>query len=82
MHGQAVQLAGKADGEIGHVDHLLHFALAFGEDLTHFESDERAEVGFRTAQLVAQFAHDFAALRRGNHTPFEERRGGARAMRS
>ena len=26
VHGEAVELAGEADGEIGDVDHLLHFA--------------------------------------------------------
>ena len=29
-HGQAVELAREADGEVGDVDHLQHFATAFG----------------------------------------------------
>ena len=33
MHRQAVEHARLADGEVGDVDHLLHFAVAFGLDL-------------------------------------------------
>ena len=39
MHRQAVQHAALADGEIGDVDHFLHFAIAFGLDLAHLERD-------------------------------------------
>ena len=67
--GEPVELARKADGEVGNVDHLLHFAFAFGQDLAHFERDERAEIVFETAQLVADFAHDLAALGGREHAP-------------
>ena len=37
VHGEAVKLAREAHGEIGDVDHLLHFAQSFGQDLAHLE---------------------------------------------
>ena len=43
--GQAVQLARQADREVADVDHLLHFAQAFGDDLAGLDRDEAAEVG-------------------------------------
>ena len=43
--GQAVELARQADGEIADVDHLLHFAEAFGRDLAGFDRDQPAELG-------------------------------------
>ncbi len=68
-HGEPVELARKADGEVGDVDHLLNFAFAFGQDLAHFERDQRAEIVFEPAQLVADLAHDLAALGGGEHAP-------------
>ena len=53
VHGEAVEHARLADGEIGDVDHLLHFAQAFGLDLAVFERDQRAEVFLGGAQCVA-----------------------------
>ena len=41
--GQAVELARQTDREIADVDHLLHFAEAFLQDLAGFERDEAAE---------------------------------------
>ena len=63
VHGEAVELAREADGEIGDVDHLLHLAEALGQDLAHFERDQRAQVLLVRAQLVADLAHDVAAFR-------------------
>ncbi len=68
-HGESVELARQADGEIGDIDHLLHFALALGQDLAHFERDQRAEIVFEAPQLVADLAHDLAALGGGEHAP-------------
>ena len=78
VHGEAVKLAREADGEIGDIDHLLHFAQAFGQDLAHLERDQRAQFLLMGAQFVADFAHDLAALGSGHHAPFEEGFGGAR----
>ena len=44
VHGEAVELARKADGEVGDIDHLLHFAHALRQDLAHFQRDQRAQV--------------------------------------
>ena len=40
---QAVELARQTDGEVADVDHLLHFAQPFLQDLAGLERDERAE---------------------------------------
>lgn len=42
-HGDAAELAGEPDGQVGDVDGLLDFTLAFGADLADFEGDEFAE---------------------------------------
>src|SRR5450755_2638842 len=68
-HGEPVELARQADGEIGDVDHLLHFAFSFGQDLAHFERDQSTEIVFVQTQLVADFTNDLAAPRSGNHPP-------------
>ena len=71
------KLAREADREIADVDHLLHFAQALGQNLAHLERNQRAQILFVGAQFVADLAHDFAALRRRNHAPLQEGRGGA-----
>ena len=68
--GQAVKLARKPDREIADVNHLLHFALAFRENLSGFERDEPAQVLLGRAQGVAELADDFAASGRGQSAPF------------
>ena len=78
VHGEAVELAREADGEIGDVDHLLHFAQAFGQDLAHLERNERAQILLMSAQFIADLAHDVAAFGGGHHAPFEKGLGGAR----
>ena len=37
LHRHAVQHARLTHGEIGHVDHFLHFAVALGLDLADFQ---------------------------------------------
>ncbi len=72
-HGEAVKLARKSSGEIGDVDHLLHFAFAFGQDLAHFKRDQRAEIVLGAPQLIADLADDLAALGGRQHAPaFED----------
>src|SRR5581483_10442870 len=77
LHGVAVELAREADGEVGHVDHLLHLALALGEDLAHLQGDQGAQVVLVPAELLAHLAHDEAAQGRGRHAPAQERLVGA-----
>ena len=61
--GEAVELARQADGEVADVDHLLHFAEAFGDDLAGLERDQPAEIVLGGAQLLAEQAHELAAAR-------------------
>ncbi len=70
--GQAVKLAGKADGEIADVDHFLHFAEAFRGHLADFDRDQLAEFSLMGAQLFTEQADQFAALRGRDDTPVEE----------
>jgi len=63
MHGVAVQHAALAHGEIGDVDHLLYFTVAFGLALAHFQGDQRTQGVLVLAQRFAAQAHGFAAAR-------------------
>jgi hypothetical protein len=47
VHGEAIELARQADGEVGDVDHLLHLALAFGQDLAHLAADQAPSSALR-----------------------------------
>ncbi len=67
--GQAVKLAGEADGKIANINHLLHLAFAFGQNLSGFQRDQSAQVGFGRAQRIAELADNFAAFRRGQGLP-------------
>src|SRR5215472_923571 len=68
-HSEPIELARKAGCEVGDVDHLLHFALSFGNYLSHFECHERTEIGFCLSQRIPDLAHNFAALRGRKHPP-------------
>ena len=69
---EAVQLPRQADGEIADVDHLLHFAQALGHDLADLEGHERAESLLRSAQFLAEKAHELAPAGRRNLAPGEK----------
>ena len=71
-HGQAVELARQAEGEIADVDHLLDFAQALLEDLAGLEGDQAPERILVRAQLLAEQAHQLAAPRGGHAAPLEE----------
>ena len=71
--GQAVELARQADREVADVDHLLHFAEAFLEDLARLRGDQAAERRLARAQLLAEQADQLAALRRRHAAPGVER---------
>ena len=60
----AVQLPRETDGEVADVDHLLHLAEPLLRDLPHLERDERAERLLLAPELLAEQAHELAALRR------------------
>ena len=69
VHGQAVEHARLADREVADVDHLLHFAVAFGLDLAHFHRDQAAQRVLVLAQRLGAQANGFAALRRRYRAP-------------
>jgi len=70
--GQPVKLAGKAHGEVADVDHLLHFAKAFGGDLADLQCHEGAKVGLGGAKFFAEEADEFAPPRGGDGAPLGE----------
>jgi hypothetical protein len=75
-HGQAVELAGEADGEVGDVDGLLDLADALGPDLADLEGDQLAQ-GFEVlAELIADGPDDLASDGGGDAAPAVKARGG------
>ena len=61
LHGEAVQLAGEADGKIADVYHFLYFAMAFGADFAHLQGDKITQGFFVFAQGICQVANDLTA---------------------
>ncbi len=76
-NGQAVQLARQPDREVADVDHLLHFAQPFLQDLAGFERDQLAEMLLVFAQHFAETPHHLAAHRRRHQGPAGLRHAGA-----
>ena len=77
VHGQAVQLARQTDRELADINHFLHFAVAFGLGLAHFQRDQRTQRVLVRAQRVCAQADRLAATRRRGGAPDLERRLGA-----
>src|SRR5438477_6777380 len=73
LNCQAVEHARLADCEIADINHLLHFAFAFGDNFSGLERDELAELVFHFAQCVAKTANSVTAHRTRSGTPFQER---------
>src|SRR6202040_640642 len=73
LNRQAVKHARLTDGEITDVNHLLHFACAFGDDFSSLESDELSKLMFQFAERVAETANGVAADWSGCSSPFFER---------
>ena len=71
--GQAEELARQTDRVVADVDHLLDLAEALASDLAGLERDQQAEVGLGGAQFLAEQPDEFAAPRRRDRTPGEER---------
>src|SRR4030095_5397261 len=70
---QAIEHARLADGEIADVDHLLHLAFAFRDDLPSLQRDQLTELVFQFAQGVAKTANGLAAHWPGRDAPFKKR---------
>jgi len=68
-NGETVELARQADGEVADVDHFLHFAEPFAEDLARLDGDKFAERRLGLAEFFAEQAHQLAAAGRRNRPP-------------
>ena len=64
--GQPVKLSRKPDRKIADIDHLLHFALAFGDDFAASSVTSAAQVFLGGAKRCRSCAINFAALRGGH----------------
>ena len=71
--GEAMQLTRQPDREVADVDHFLHFAQAFLQELARLEGDEQAERALRVAQRVAVQPDELAAARRRHGLPAQLR---------
>src|SRR5689334_10396980 len=69
MHGLAVHHARESDCEVGNIDHLLHFAIAFGFDLAGLERDQAAQSVLGLAQSKTDAPDELAAAGRGHFAP-------------
>jgi len=69
VHRTAVEHARLPHGELGDVDHLLHFTECFGQDLAVFERDQRRELLLVGSQLIGDLAHQPPARGRGHGAP-------------
>ncbi len=49
LNRQAIKHPRLADGEVADVDHLLHLAFAFSEDLARLERNEFAQIALLLA---------------------------------
>jgi hypothetical protein len=72
LHRKPVELPRESHRKIGNVDHLLHFAFAFSQNLSVFERNERAETVLVLSQFLADRTYDLAANRGGAQTPASE----------
>src|SRR5438132_1590364 len=72
LNRKAVKHPRLADGEVADVDHLLHFAFAFSDDLAGLERDELTELVFQLAERVSQTSNGVAADWAGRSSPLFE----------
>ena len=67
------QLPGQTDRVIANVDHLLHFALPFRQDLARLERHEPPQILTRRPQFFTEQTDELTALRRRHCAPRKER---------
>src|SRR5262249_55523248 len=68
-NGQTIELAGKTDGEIADINHLLHFTATFRSDLADLYHDQPPHLILGRAYPLAQEPDDFTAARRWDQAP-------------
>src|SRR5207237_5684496 len=71
-NSQAIKHARLTNREVADIDHLLHFAFAFGDNLSGLERHELPEIMFKFTQGVAQTANGIAANRPGRGAPLQK----------
>jgi hypothetical protein len=79
--GQPVELTREAYGKVADVDHLLHLAVAFLQDLAGLDRHQSAERCLVRAQLLAEQADQLAAPRRRHFAPGTKSLGGHADLR-
>src|SRR4029079_14685170 len=60
--GEAIELPGKADGEVANIDHLPDLAEPLGQDLASFERNKPTEFILRSSQLFTEKPHELASF--------------------
>ena len=73
MHREPVQHARLPEGEVRHVNHLLHLAVTLGLDLADLHRDQAPQGIFLLPQRFANESHHLASRRSRNHAPLPER---------
>ena len=69
-NGQAIELAGKTDGEIANINHLLHFAAPLEAILPASIITRRPTSSLAARNSSPKSSDEFAAARRWNQTPY------------
>src|SRR4051812_34207356 len=72
LNGQTVQHARLPNGEIANIDHLLNFALAFGNDLAGLKRNELPQLMFKIAQGVPKATNRISSHWPRSNTPFQK----------
>jgi len=70
--GEAIELPGKADGEVANIDHLPDLAEPLGQDLAGFERNKPTEFILRSSQLFTEKPHELASFWRRLAPPCAE----------
>ena len=74
--GQTKQLTRQTHGIVANINHLLHFAERFRQNLTGLYRNQAGQVGLGRAQFHAQETNKFTPLRGWSVAPLQEGRVG------
>src|ERR1043166_906677 len=72
LNSESVKHSGLADRKVADVDHLLHFAFAFGENFAGLAGNQLTEFVLQLAQRVSEAANCVASNGTGSLSPFLE----------